>query len=1024
MNAQDFLEAHWPRQGHYCLATPFSYTDDDTGEKKSGYKHYIYDDIDRAMAQYELLRDDHDVYFAVNTLRENRRKQARVHDNMAYSRCLFLDLDVGTKEGKTPKYKTQQDAVAALVEFCETVNLPLPTLVSSGYGVHCYWRFEKDLSVNAWLKYANLLYRLVLHHNFKADPNCVKDQSRVLRVPGSLNFKDKTNPKNVKVKHLSDPVNSEDIWYTLVDACEAAGLSTDTTQTTVGKSVGRVAGGGNLSGPAEFNGRVPDYAQVLASCAQVQFIEENGGALERPHWHKGLLGLIRRCSDGREHCHRLSKKNYSNYSYDEVETKLNEQDMAGVGPTTCAVMAEVANNGKCEGCPAKGHTISPINAPFLVRALSAADLPAPQKTVTANETYTYDPPPLPGGGYQWVTKNDAKTEAAKSQRVGVGLMIDKEGRDHLIQFLDYVLFPLSRQQNHSGDGDQHIWCVYVPNEEPKTFVLPSATIYDQRELSKVLSGQGIYVDASFFKMVQTYMSAYVKRLQRDCKPEQKYMHYGWVDGNTGFIIGDHKIMKGGKTVPVQCSGGAADLLDTFNLRRAGDLQLQIDALKHFTRHNKPNEQFYILCSLASPLIHMLDNYYGVTINATGETGGGKTGLLFAAMSLWGNPRTCYMSGVAKEGASPKARINGLFSMWSLPFALDEISGIEPDDARSLTYAATQPRSRTVASKEGGFQKRTGSTLASNDDEDFRANLLLTTSNGSLHSRLSEGSVVGAATSARVIEIDYPVLTPEAKIAGDEMLPIILRNYGHIGELFIRYVIENYAEVKSQVCEKAKEIDRVFGVKLAERFLSCVAPCVFVASVIARKLGLLDFDENAIMQWLMVEQLQRIRGVIEMEYTTPAIAINDLVDEYINQMVFVDKFNGRVSEPVMPKYQAVRGRYEKHLNIMYISSDTLHSYFARKKLPRKEFMNTLTEMKIILGAARVQLARGTDFAAGRSQCYVINMNHDEMKETTEQIEIETQSRLKVVSTNEKPDPTDKPGLDPAALKLLKGEDDAT
>lgn len=1012
MDARSFLEAHWPSRGHYCVAIPTNWIDEETGEKKSAYKHFIYDDIGDAVTQVDLLKPSHDVYFAVNTLKQSLKKKARTQENIGFARCLFADLDVGMD--KPPKkFPSQKAAVEALVDFCETINLPLPTMTSSGNGVHCYWAFTKDMTVGKWLHYANLFFRLVMFHNFKADPSRIRDQCSVLRVPGTMNFKDKKNPKKVSVKHVGQPIDPDELWYILIDACEAAGISSDSAQRVIGKSTPAAEGGGNLTGPTEFQGRVPEYAQVLACCPQLQFIENNGGDLDYTHWHKAL-GLIRRCSDGREQAHRLSMLNYDDYDEAEVDKKLDEQEANDIGPTTCAVMAAASGNDLCDDCAFLNRTISPINTPYTPKVLSPADLPKPTVQISATQQYTFTPPPLPPG-YQWVTKSDDKS----STPIGVGFLTEKEGREIVIQFLDYLLFPISRQINYSGNGDQHIWCVHIPHEDPKTFVIPSETISDQRELLNVLNRHGVYIDLSYFKMVQSFMSAYIKRLQRDCKPETKHLHYGWVDENKGFIIGDHKLIKGGKTEPVQTSGGASDLLDVFSLKRSGTLELQVEAMRHFTRRNEPREQFYILCALASPLLHMLDNYYGVTINATGETGGGKTGLLFAGMAFWGNPRKCYMSGVKDEGATPRARLNALFAMHSLPFALDEISGIEPEAARSFTYAVTQATGRHTASKEGGLRKTTGTSNSSDDNDDFRANFVLSTSNGSLHSRLSESSVVGAATSARVVEIDYPPLPPDVKVQGDEMMALILQNYGHIGEVFIRYILDHYDVVKSQVRDKAKEVERVYGVKIAERFLSSVAPCIFIASVIARKLGLLDFDEERIIHWLMVEQLARIRGIMSMEYTSPVHAITDLIDETITSMVIADKFNGKVLEPHIPKFQPIKGRYEKHEGVLYVSSEVLHVYFSRKRLPRKEFLNALMEMKVIIGPARMVLARGTDFAGGRTACYAINMAHKEMSDTADAVKAEEVTRLKVVVDNTKPEAAPSK-IDPASLKLLRDD----
>jgi hypothetical protein len=103
-------------------------------------------------------------------------------------KALFIDVDV--KE--PPKgYKDQADALANIGAFVRSCGLLFPTfLVSSGSGgVHVYWVSDRPLPVDEWRQYAEGLKAAALSFGLRCDAGVTTDAARVLRVPGTKNYK-------------------------------------------------------------------------------------------------------------------------------------------------------------------------------------------------------------------------------------------------------------------------------------------------------------------------------------------------------------------------------------------------------------------------------------------------------------------------------------------------------------------------------------------------------------------------------------------------------------------------------------------------------------------------------------------------------------------------------------------------------------------------------------------------------------------------------------------------------------------
>jgi hypothetical protein len=106
-------------------------------------------------------------------------------DNAVCKKELYVDIDCG--EGKS--YVDKTAGIIALKAFTKTVGLPKPTLVDSGNGIHAHWYFQNAVPVHEWKAVAESLKEKCIKHGFAVDPVCTSDVVRVLRVPGTINFR-------------------------------------------------------------------------------------------------------------------------------------------------------------------------------------------------------------------------------------------------------------------------------------------------------------------------------------------------------------------------------------------------------------------------------------------------------------------------------------------------------------------------------------------------------------------------------------------------------------------------------------------------------------------------------------------------------------------------------------------------------------------------------------------------------------------------------------------------------------------
>jgi len=975
MDTLDFLQTVCPEEGIYCFAAPFT----PKGSKKAIFSHKTFTSIEKLVDHAERVSDTKDCFFSILTLKEtqtwNPRKknfktgelgafEVRSHSNMSESRCFFLDIDVGKSTTAKPKYETQAAAAKALKSFTKDTELPRPTIVSSGYGLHVYWALTEALDADTWEGYAKLLRDLVSAYEFHADPSRIIDRSSVLRIPGTINHKRNLSAP-VEIVLEGKATKTADFIRLLKAACRNADIEdTATPKKTFDTTMG-----------VEYNGKVPSLDMLTDSCNLMHAVYKHGGDYAYEQWHKSLA-VFRCVEDGRAVAHEWSARDYADYDADVVDAKLDDQELQGVGATSCEVLQGIYGDDYCDTCPFLGKVKGPISA-----ALAPKAVEPPTINVQSDED---DEPEeikltLPEG---YIRTADGR----------IFQETIKDGKIHHQLVMEYDIYPVTHQVDEANKTDQHTWIAKLPRGKEREIHLPSATIQDGKELAKALSNHSVFIDPSRKEGVQKFMSAYLKSLQKVLDAEHPYNHFGWQKNCESFMIGDKLILGQDKSKTVTINGGAASIMKAHHFGCRGTLEKQIELMKFFDKPHLIKHQYFILGALASVLLFMT-NQHGHVLSLFGmDSGCGKSTALMAGMSFWGHPELTSINGVKGKGMTEKARDEFMYTLRNLPVGVDEITTIDEEDAKALAYNISQTTDRGRLNNKGELVVR---PIA---EGSIKAAIMMITTNRSMHTMLSANSSTGSASSQRVIEMNVPVQPRHLKRAADEFINGILENYGHIGEAFMRFVVEHREVVTQTVRDMVIKVDEKGSLTPAERFLSADIACVLVACKISHDLGLLPFKWKTIRDYAMIELIPKMRGIIAEEYLNPTTFLCGLIDDVLEEAVITSHLPGSTSVDRCPPNGAISARYERSNKTLWVTLDRVKLQAVRKRVDYSHFVQQLMDMKLILDKnVRKTLGAGTDFSGARAYTYVIDMSRPELAEQVEEAVKKAKERdhLKVV-----------------------------
>lgn len=1004
MTPGKFLRLLWPDQGPYCIAHPFKPANSPT----TVYAHKVFTTISEAVTHVHEQANLQDVYFAVLSLEQERiwdpekidyktgQKGAwavRLQSNMAKSKALFFDLDVG----KEPtKFDTQADALRALADFLVNTKLPVPTLVSSGGGVHVYWHIAEAVEREECRSMQWHMRQLAEGLGLKVDPQRTTDMSSVLRVPDTYNWKDRNNPRPVTVLGgTAGAVTPVAALKQLISDAMIAHSIVATNAPVTRAAVPHVPN--PLGEQAAFNdfGPPPTLGELGDACAQVREIvrsqtdpkHPNYGPLDNTAWYRGMLATLKHVEGGDGLCRKLTAIHPRSVA--DIEAKLLQLER--FAPAKCETLQQFMpwKDAPCQGCLHRGRVPNPFVA-------ARKTTPAPPPGTTSQGSV---PPPPPSAAASLTTSSTAPMQLMAPslilaqasipnppkpyERLKVGgisvTRTDKDGNSTVTVILPHDLYPLKRLVNEGEQREQQVWRVTLPRSGTRDFTIDADVLYDGRKFASALSHNGVYPNKADLPALQDYMVAYISQLQKTLDADAQANHLGWAREYQQFVLPDKTLLADGSVKNSTLSIAAERAAQ--HIKKAGDANVQRGLQSFYDRPEYIANQFVILSSLAS-IIFDMTGHHGIVVNCSGDAGASKSTTLYVAAGLWGDPVLWPINGT-NRGATANARMQRIATNANLPTCVDEITHMPPREAIDLVMGITQPGHRLRLTTEGVERKV---------EDGYKSAIMIATANSSLHSLISQDSAAGTAGSMRVFEIKFPIPNVHTKAEADEFLRQIKLHYGHIGELFAHFVIRNRDAVAKRVHKVMAEIDNDASIKSSERFWSAVIAVVVVTAEICEALKLLPYSAEAIRTWAVEEQVPYMRGIVKEEYRDPLAVLTDYIAEKHGNIVVIDKATaigantagqavaGDTAFAVKEPHGALLGHYDLKANTLLLMHNAFKEHCSRVGASASKILEELSSGKdpvVLKRQVRRTLGAGTNLAKGQVWCILVDMNHPEV-----------------------------------------------
>jgi hypothetical protein len=800
-----------------------------------------------------------------------QQRVSRTQTNALWHRCLRLDIDCGA--GKP--YPTRKDAWDALKPVLAANALPLPTLVNSGNGLHVYFLFDRDVDLTTWAALSTLLRNACMAGGLHVDPTTTEDAARILRLPGTYNFKGHPALPVVVVK---DGVPTDPLYYDQQLAKYAllgnAQLPTiaGTRPSHLGRPVNPMAA--NLHPPYSLRG-------VLVGCPGLTAKVVDKGAYDsEPLWH-ATLALINKSDNAPDVKERVARNlsiGHPGFTEGAFQAKWAQVQQQDYEPPTCEKFASLGMP-QCTTCPLRVTHKSPVVlgraqpqppqhdaqaavplqvAPVLQQAPLAALVTTPvaatqhgifMLTPGMNSIAIVDGPlsrtlsihngvptvmkliPNQQGGSTPVNSYIGGYQITAAER-----LLDAEGKMAIVA-LTFHRFT---------DGDVRVEFTHREMSEARAF-------------QQHLAANGLHYNANDVKLLQDkFMPEFLSQLQRIRQANTIAGKCGWTPDFNRFVLGTNMYSTAG--VESIRSSSSQSEMDAYHQR--GSEQDWTDAF-NMVLAGGADRQAIVALGLAAPLM-AFSGVDGVLLNAySPQSGVGKSTLCDAILSIWGSP-----DRLRKDFRDTAAATFHLAAVsGNLPMVIDEFTNVEGKELSNYIYTITQGREK----------HRLGADSRLRDNPNRWCLPAIATSNLSVHAKLQNYRQDAIAEAARVFEMRLFPLNVDPSLMGAAKAKIdhLKHNYGFLGPRIVQLLMsqpETYWRAKMMA--RIAWWDKEMAVDTSDRFRSVVAALMDIGAAIGKAMGY-NFDRDAI-----ITEVKRHWHTQVEEYEQARMKPEDFITAYI------------------------------------------------------------------------------------------------------------------------------------------------
>ena len=834
-----------PGYGHYCVVELSS-------KKKT---HAFVDTIEEAAEQaVKFDKQKFNTYFALATFENTESREAQ---NARWVKSFFVDIDCGGDH----RFASPRDGAVALNAFIGATNLvqlPSPIVDVSGGGIHAYWPLTEPVSIERWKPVAERFKQLAKERDFPIDFTVTADAARILRMPGTTNWKLPDNPRPCVIKFDGGGCMTLDAFATAVGFNNAPQREAQPSLLMIKGERPKITD--NASGVKLLQNSATYFRKLLAQvnndtgCKQIRYYADHAreDGIE-PLW-RAVLSIAKPCADGEQAAKILS----SMHPYDEE--RMHAKLRAIKGPYPCTKF-NTENPGVCITCPSWGKIINPLalsretlldsSEKQVEVTIEAPDVPPVKVTINR-------PPPPHGYAYGM---NGGVYAAEKAT--------DVDAPPVMKMIVPYDMFVVNLMNQ---DTTHHVHFVAMRPNGAQNITMPMRLTVTRDDMCKELARHNIMAtnDDKLFR----YLRACITHASENQMPLNVPAQYGWQPD--GSFVYDGKILSPGSEITTPLPG-----LDNITrvTKPAGTIEGWRKTVELLIRYKLNDILAIMTIGFGAPLMRFT-SFNGLTFHlGSSESGTGKSLALQMAASIWGHP-TLYMVGKDTSGVAMQQRL-GLLN--SLPLICDEITQKNRQNFEwfpGFVFDMTDGK---------GKERMDGNVNRERTNTTYWSSLALVSSNTHVMDYLSSRKHSSQGEIMRLLELKMSKeLTPPADLyeAIKEGLP---HNYGTAGILFSRWLANNAELAQSVVRRIENDLKDKLQHAPNERFwIGGVAACL-AGAVLAGKgyANIIDLPLRSIHK-VFADMIESARHVAKTSKRSADDVLNAYIREYYGKFIIVKK----------------------------------------------------------------------------------------------------------------------------------------
>ena len=525
-------------------------------------------------------------------------------------------------------------------------------------------------------------------------------------------------------------------------------------------------------------------------------------------------------------------------------------------------------------------------------------------------------------------------------------------------------------------GEVALFRLHLPQDGVREFTLPAGVICSKDSLRSTLAEHGIITFKGQGESLGQYVVTSLKNLQFEKRAEMMRTQFGWADGDSKFIVGTREITKDGVFYSPPSS-------TTMDVAEKMDVKGEFEAWKEvFNMYAKPGLEphaFAALTAFGSPLLKFT-GLEGAIINVIHpESGTGKSTILYMCNSVSGRPKD--LTSMFKDTLN--AKIHRLGVMNNLANTIDEITNMSGLEFSDLAYSISQGR---------GKDRMKGQTNELRINNIKWQGITLCSSNASFYEKLGVAKNSPDGESMRLLEY---------RIEPNEIIPVdvgkkmfdhqLRENYGHAMDMYAQWLVNNLEDAIDLMRQVQAKLDREVQFTQRERFWSGVVACNIAGGLLAKNLGLHDYDMKNIYEWVKV-MLGDMRQEIKPPQASPLTVLGEFINSHINNAVvvngIVDARTKMDAAPLMEPRGELMLRYEPDTKELFVSVKAFKDFCVRQQINHKGTLKELEKIGVYRESINKRLSKGMKVVSpavrvlkfDASQSEYLQLNGDEDRDS--------------------------------------------